>query len=72
MAVIVFGNAPTVYHYPPTDNQPDKEITRCGIKAEAEKKRTVFRLENEVPSHWQPCDKCSEMDDRDQRFVGTF
>ncbi len=70
MAVVVFGKAPTVYHYMPADSQPDAEITRCGMQEKRGQK--PFALETYVPTNWQPCDRCSEIDDRDQRFVGTF
>ncbi len=66
MAVLIFEKAPTIYHYPPRDSQPDGETTRCG------EKRKPTAAEGNIPTNWQPCDTCSEMDDRDQRLIGAF
>ncbi len=69
MAVLVFGKTSTVYHYPAGEGQPEDELTRCGITG---KRRPLRAVSGDVPTNWEPCDRCSEIDDRDQRFVGTF
>jgi hypothetical protein len=73
MAVLVFQKEPTTYHYPPSERQPEEEVTRCGLKAAKTRKNNGAGLlahEGAVPSNWQPCDACSELDDRDRRFAG--
>jgi hypothetical protein len=70
MAVLVFQAEPTVYHYPRHDHQKRGEATRCGLKAA--KTAPPVIVDDALPTNWQPCDKCSELDDHEQRFVGTW
>lgn len=70
MAVISFKTEGRVYHYPPTKGQPKNQVTLCGKKAVKGEMQVVDG--SAITPAWQPCDQCSEADDFNQRFVGTF